>query len=405
MTTGAKIADIRKKNNMSQEAFGYIFNVSRQAICKWEANTVLPETENIIKICNEFNISINWLLGIGDEEFNDEKEVETLAIVTKVNHSYNEKFDRLFGKSNSTFKTATVLMSILIVVMAFLYISLYNSNINVNENLVDMESEITRENFELKSEINELQSNYDKLLSEMGYQNGQYEFSVDFVDYEKEIVTMSFEVMPKMFQSNTTAKIEVINIESREIFSVELDKNLDNFYNGEIEIPFWKDVQIRVGFTTNSITEFEIIKSKYDLENIHTPQPITQKINSVKVSDRVHESVEIMLQYYDVRHKDNLEIKNLSLYYLSNGKQVEQSDAPDNYIYDCYLSGGNDCYLSGGNSLYITIPKIVVPESSYSYEMFIKFEDNVGNVYEQSLATYDFFEKNWVFASDFRRTM
>ena len=208
---------------------------------------------------------------------------------------------------------------------------------------------------------------------------------------------MSFEVMPKRFQSNTTAKIEVINIETREIVSVELDKNLDNFYNGEIEIPFWKDVQIRVGFTTNSITEFEIIKSKYDLNNIHTPQPIPEKINSVKVSDSVHNDVEILLQYYDIRHKDNLEIKNLSLYYVSNGKQVEQSDATDNYIYDIKLHGGN--------GLYITIPKIVVPEESYSYEMFIKFEDNVGNVYEQPLATYDFFEKNWFFASDFRRMM
>ena len=48
MTIGERIAQIRKENGLSQEAFGEALGVSRQAISKWESNQSVPEVEKLL---------------------------------------------------------------------------------------------------------------------------------------------------------------------------------------------------------------------------------------------------------------------------------------------------------------------------------------------------------------------
>ena len=42
MTTGEKIAALRKEQGMSQEALGEKLGLSRQAVSKWEADQAVP---------------------------------------------------------------------------------------------------------------------------------------------------------------------------------------------------------------------------------------------------------------------------------------------------------------------------------------------------------------------------
>ena len=54
-----KIYRLRKKEKMSQEEFAELFNVSRQAVQKWESGASLPELAKIIEISKYFGISID----------------------------------------------------------------------------------------------------------------------------------------------------------------------------------------------------------------------------------------------------------------------------------------------------------------------------------------------------------
>ncbi len=78
MTLGNKLQTLRKQKGLSQEQLAEQLGVSRQAVSKWELNTTLPETENIIKIKNIFGVSFDYLLDENITEITD--KVETIEI-------------------------------------------------------------------------------------------------------------------------------------------------------------------------------------------------------------------------------------------------------------------------------------------------------------------------------------
>ena len=62
MTIGNNIKRIRKEANMSQEDLADMFDVSRQTISNWENSKSYPDLETIVKISDNFNISLDVLL-------------------------------------------------------------------------------------------------------------------------------------------------------------------------------------------------------------------------------------------------------------------------------------------------------------------------------------------------------
>lgn len=62
MTLGEKIQELRRKRGMSQDELAEKLDISRQAVSKWERDEAVPETEKIIRIAQEFGVSIDYLL-------------------------------------------------------------------------------------------------------------------------------------------------------------------------------------------------------------------------------------------------------------------------------------------------------------------------------------------------------
>lgn len=62
MTFGEKLNLLRKQKGMSQEQLASQLTVSRQAISKWELDNSLPDTENVIKLSELFDVSTDYLL-------------------------------------------------------------------------------------------------------------------------------------------------------------------------------------------------------------------------------------------------------------------------------------------------------------------------------------------------------
>lgn len=59
---GNIIKKIRKDNKMSQQEFAKKYNVSFQAVSKWENGKNIPDISIIKKICNDYNLDINNFL-------------------------------------------------------------------------------------------------------------------------------------------------------------------------------------------------------------------------------------------------------------------------------------------------------------------------------------------------------
>ena len=62
LTTGEKIAKLRKEYNYTQESLGEELGVTRQAVSKWESDITFPETEKLILLSKLFNCNIDYLL-------------------------------------------------------------------------------------------------------------------------------------------------------------------------------------------------------------------------------------------------------------------------------------------------------------------------------------------------------
>ncbi|MBR1971894.1 MAG: helix-turn-helix transcriptional regulator [Oscillospiraceae bacterium] len=66
MTIGQRIAQERKKLNISQVGLATRLDVSRQAISKWESDAAIPEIDKLIALSKLFGVSVGWLLGVED---------------------------------------------------------------------------------------------------------------------------------------------------------------------------------------------------------------------------------------------------------------------------------------------------------------------------------------------------
>lgn len=63
MTLGNRIKEVRKKHGMTQEELAEKLMVSRQAITKWETDTGIPDIDNLRKLSEVFNVSLDYLIG------------------------------------------------------------------------------------------------------------------------------------------------------------------------------------------------------------------------------------------------------------------------------------------------------------------------------------------------------
>lgn len=74
MTTGEKLALLRKRSNLTQDQLAETLGVSRQSVSRWEMDAAFPETEKLIKISRLFRCSIDYLL---NETFHESEQKYT----------------------------------------------------------------------------------------------------------------------------------------------------------------------------------------------------------------------------------------------------------------------------------------------------------------------------------------
>ena len=85
------LVQLRKKNGLSQEALADKLGISRQAVSKWERAEASPDTDNLIALAKLYNVSLNELLLMQEENSNEKdgkkQEKEETAEASEENGS------------------------------------------------------------------------------------------------------------------------------------------------------------------------------------------------------------------------------------------------------------------------------------------------------------------------------
>ena len=182
---GNKIKQIRQQHNLTQQEFGHLFNVSYQAVSKWEQNKNIPDITILNEICNKFSIDL-------DELLNDKK---------------NNKKNR-----NSNI---IILIPIMIVILTIIII-LFDDN-----------------NFEFKT-ISANCSNFN-ISGSIAYNNSKSSIYISHIDYcggkDDEIYQ---NISCSLFEENDLVKAKIDTCKSRENVTLEqflknLTFNIDNY--------------------------------------------------------------------------------------------------------------------------------------------------------------------------------
>ena len=64
-----RIKLLRKARKLNQVQLGQHLGVKKQTISNWENDNILPSIDMLIKICNFFNVSTDYILGLDDKTY------------------------------------------------------------------------------------------------------------------------------------------------------------------------------------------------------------------------------------------------------------------------------------------------------------------------------------------------
>ena len=62
MSIGNKLAEARKRQNLTQEQLAERLGVTRQAVSRWESDAAYPETDKIVRMARLLGVSCDYLL-------------------------------------------------------------------------------------------------------------------------------------------------------------------------------------------------------------------------------------------------------------------------------------------------------------------------------------------------------
>ena len=75
-----RIKELRLSLNLNQVQFGKKINVSKQCISNWENAYLQPSIDILIRICNTFHVSADYLLGLDDRNTLDVSGLDSTQI-------------------------------------------------------------------------------------------------------------------------------------------------------------------------------------------------------------------------------------------------------------------------------------------------------------------------------------
>jgi transcriptional regulator with XRE-family HTH domain len=83
---GTRLKELRKEKNLTQQELADKVDLVKGSISAYEKSLKYPSVEVLIKLCNYFNVSSDYLLGLSDEKEIKKYDLteEQMELVTKM---------------------------------------------------------------------------------------------------------------------------------------------------------------------------------------------------------------------------------------------------------------------------------------------------------------------------------
>jgi transcriptional regulator with XRE-family HTH domain len=62
-----RLQRLREERGLTKQQLGAALGLSNVAIGQWERHEKLPGAESLVRLCRYFQVSAQWLLGLGEE--------------------------------------------------------------------------------------------------------------------------------------------------------------------------------------------------------------------------------------------------------------------------------------------------------------------------------------------------
>ena len=239
MTTGEKIAALRRENNMSQEALGEKLGLSRQAVSKWEADQAVPTMDNLMELSKLFGVTVDTLL---------RPDAELTSQTENTADKPEESRPAVPRKWKIAAIAAAGLLCVSVVCSA---VSLWR--------VIAMQQQIDTLRMQSGPSTIYYPNTSDDTNSDLA--DWSENVTVDRENSENLLVTVS--AVPRSMMDGETAKFVVRSGDQ----SWECDAEDNNGYSGKLSVPFVDTFSVYLTLTGMSgETRNILVTSEYDLE-------------------------------------------------------------------------------------------------------------------------------------------
>ena len=256
-TLGRRIQEGRKAAGLSQESLGERLGVSRQAVSKWEADTSVPELENLIAMSRIFGVTIGALLGVepAAEEPAEEEATETpgeesgdaapdreltdreLAAVEAIVRKYLEAARRpRWSRRKKLAAGAGACAAGLLIVLVLN--GIFSS---LGRRLDQVQDQVNYVQSSVSSQIGSLTGQLSGLLEEQNSLISDYTIQIQDYDLEKAVWYLTASVTPKAYTAGTVVTFTA-RTDTGETSSAEAQNNGGVFTAGNWAVPMGEAV-------------------------------------------------------------------------------------------------------------------------------------------------------------------
>jgi transcriptional regulator with XRE-family HTH domain len=124
---GNFLAELRKEQNLTQEALGEKLGVTNKTVSRWENGNYLPPVEMLQELSKLYAVSINEILcgeRIAEENYQAKAEETIAGILTDSSFSLKERTDFWRRKWLKDHLLTNIVLSVLLIIMVIVGISI-----------------------------------------------------------------------------------------------------------------------------------------------------------------------------------------------------------------------------------------------------------------------------------------
>ncbi len=105
LNIGSKISALRKEKGWSQNDLAQKIEASREIIGKYERNENLPSIEMVAKMAKVFGVTVDFLIGEGENASYDKETVDRINDIQKMDNSTKSVLFNVIDTYIQNFKT------------------------------------------------------------------------------------------------------------------------------------------------------------------------------------------------------------------------------------------------------------------------------------------------------------